>query len=189
MKDRTPRFPGRVILNPVSGQANTFDVVRADEPLEEGTPINKQTLLTDDTAAEVWPAEASRPADPTVDDALLQLSKYSKIAHGSYTGTGYAGTGYENVLTADFAPKMAIVYATTGVANSDYEEPTIFLANCSVAYRYFKRSSTASSNKLDLTWGANSLTWVYSQATPGNAGYGIYQLNSAGTVYQYILLG
>ncbi len=39
--DRVPTYPGRVKLTPVSGQANTYDMVRADEPIEEGTPINK----------------------------------------------------------------------------------------------------------------------------------------------------
>ena len=46
MKDRTPKYPGRVKLNPVAGAENTYDMVRADEPVEEGTPINKKTLLT-----------------------------------------------------------------------------------------------------------------------------------------------
>lgn len=40
VKNRMPTYPGRVKMTPVPGQANTFDMVRADEPLEEGTPIN-----------------------------------------------------------------------------------------------------------------------------------------------------
>ncbi len=39
--DRVPTYPGRVKLTPVSGQANTYDMVRADEPVVDGTPINK----------------------------------------------------------------------------------------------------------------------------------------------------
>lgn len=41
VKDRVPTYPGRVVLTPVSGEANTFDMTRADLPLEEGTPVNK----------------------------------------------------------------------------------------------------------------------------------------------------
>lgn len=37
--DRVPTHPGRVILTPVSG--NTYDMVRADSPTVEGTPIDK----------------------------------------------------------------------------------------------------------------------------------------------------
>lgn len=51
MQDRIPLYPGRVTLTPVSGQANTYDMARADQPTEEGTPLNKNTLLKDATAA------------------------------------------------------------------------------------------------------------------------------------------
>ena len=44
MKDRVPRYPGRVKLTPVAGQSNTFDMVRADEPTQVGTPLNKKLL-------------------------------------------------------------------------------------------------------------------------------------------------
>lgn len=39
--DRVPTYPGRVKLTPVEGKENTFDMVRADAPIEAGTPINK----------------------------------------------------------------------------------------------------------------------------------------------------
>lgn len=39
--DRVPTYPGRVKLVPVAGQANTYDMVRADAPMVEGTPVNK----------------------------------------------------------------------------------------------------------------------------------------------------
>ena len=39
--DRIPTYPGRVKLTPVSGQTNTYDLTRADQPIAEGTPINK----------------------------------------------------------------------------------------------------------------------------------------------------
>jgi hypothetical protein len=39
--DRVPTYPGRVTMTPVAGQENTYDMVRADAPLEVGTPINK----------------------------------------------------------------------------------------------------------------------------------------------------
>ena len=51
MKDRVPLYPGRVTLTPVSGQANTYDLTRADQPLQEGTTLNKASLLKDTTAA------------------------------------------------------------------------------------------------------------------------------------------
>ena len=50
MKDRVPLYPGRVKMTPVAGQANTYDMVRADQPQQEGTPLNKANLLTDAVA-------------------------------------------------------------------------------------------------------------------------------------------
>lgn len=44
VKDRVPTYPGRVKLTPVSGQTNTYDLVRADLPIQNGTPINKALL-------------------------------------------------------------------------------------------------------------------------------------------------
>lgn len=51
MQDRVPLYPGRVTLTPVAGQANTYDMARADQPTQEGTPLSKATLLKDATAA------------------------------------------------------------------------------------------------------------------------------------------
>lgn len=51
MKDRVPEYPGRVRLMPVTGQTNIYDMTLADSPIEAGTPLNKRTLLTDETAA------------------------------------------------------------------------------------------------------------------------------------------
>ena len=42
--DRVPTYPGRVVMTPVSGQTNTYDLRRADQPISEGTPINKALL-------------------------------------------------------------------------------------------------------------------------------------------------
>lgn len=43
-KDRVPTHPGRVKLTPVPGQDNTFDMVRFDEPIEYGTPLDKASI-------------------------------------------------------------------------------------------------------------------------------------------------
>jgi hypothetical protein len=74
MKDRISTFPGRVRLVVVDGTTDTFDFTRADSPTQEGTPFNKNTLLNDDAAAKVWPAETKRPEDPTVSEAIQELA-------------------------------------------------------------------------------------------------------------------
>lgn len=51
MKDRTPTRPGRVLLTPEDGSAPFFaTITRADEPTQNGDPLNKNTFLKDETA-------------------------------------------------------------------------------------------------------------------------------------------
>lgn len=43
-KNRVPSREGRVDLVPIEGETNKYTLTRADEPLEAGTPINKELL-------------------------------------------------------------------------------------------------------------------------------------------------
>lgn len=69
--DRVPKYPGRVKLAPVAGQANTYDMIRADEPIVEGTPINK--VLFDSIT--------------NVAEAILGVSNWTPGADGRYKQT------------------------------------------------------------------------------------------------------
>ena len=51
MQDRVSQYPGRVKLTPVSGQENVYDMEWADGATVVGDPLNKNTFLTDATAA------------------------------------------------------------------------------------------------------------------------------------------
>lgn len=69
--DRIPMYPGRVRLIPVAGQENTYDMVRADEPIEPGTPINRalfQSFVDDMNAIR-----------QRVDDTLFELSHRIRV--------------------------------------------------------------------------------------------------------------
>ena len=69
--DRIPTYPGRVKLTPVSGQTNVYDLVRADQPVEEGTPLNKLLFdqkayaLTEDVVVYVSPTGNDMTGDGT----------------------------------------------------------------------------------------------------------------------------
>ena len=44
-KDRKANNPGRVILEDVQTKARTtYDIILADNPTDQGTPLNKQTM-------------------------------------------------------------------------------------------------------------------------------------------------
>lgn len=94
MQDRVPLYPGRVTLTPVAGQANTYDMVRADQPTQEGTPLNKATLLKDATAAKFGKGTGAVP-----DDVLDVLSK--SVLEGTYPVVDvYAGQNWEKGTVA-----------------------------------------------------------------------------------------
>lgn len=69
MKDRTPKFPGRVKLKPVAGQTDTYDMTRADDPDDTGTPFNTRTMLQDSTGRFL----RLPVSNPFVDDALRHM--------------------------------------------------------------------------------------------------------------------
>lgn len=97
MKDRVPLYPGRVTLTPVPGQANTYDMVRADQPTQEGTPLNKANLLADAVAAKL-----GLTGDPTPNDALDALAdqKASKQQAAADAGK-YWKIGTDGLLDFD----------------------------------------------------------------------------------------
>ena len=93
MQDRVSLYPGRVTLAPVSGQANTYDMVRADSPTQEGTPLNKASLLKDTTAAMF-----GLGTDAVPDDVLDWLGAYNQYWWSLTTPAVY---GYTEVRTPD----------------------------------------------------------------------------------------
>lgn len=111
MQDRVPLYPGRVKLTPVSGQENTYDMVRADEPTQEGTPLNKATLLKDATA-EMFGLDATAVPD----DALALLSRLHK------------GLGNEYVWKKG---KNVISYTETEETPSTFSNSTLYYLDAS----------------------------------------------------------
>ena len=69
MQDRTPKYPGRVKLEPVAGQTNIYDMTRADDPDDTGTPFNKRTMIQDSTGRFL----RLPVSNPFVDDALRHM--------------------------------------------------------------------------------------------------------------------
>ena len=77
MKDRVPGSPGRVLITPEGGGAAFYaTMARADNPIQEGDPLNKATLLTDETAAllglgaSAVPDDAFRALNPKIGDVI-----------------------------------------------------------------------------------------------------------------------
>lgn len=83
MKDRVPKYPGRVTLTPIPGQTNTYDMARADEPIVAGDALNKANLLPDDVVQSLGLAQEN----PQLKDALMVLCA-ALTARGSVLPVG-----------------------------------------------------------------------------------------------------
>lgn len=214
MKDRVPLYPGRVKLTPVAGQANTYDMSRADSPQQEGTPLNKATLLSDETAA------LFGKSNPTPNDIFKLLSKAAiansdgitdvlgniidipadqivdgvKIATGTYVGTGTSGINGKTSLTFQFAPKyLFIVYLGTNIP-SNYG--VLSFPNASIdceglkylienSYQHKAGFATKDSYTCYTDFANNGETINWYVSD----GTDINQLNQSGAVYTYFAIG
>ena len=94
MQDRVSLYPGRVKLEPVAGQANLYDLTRADQPTQEGTPLNKANLLQDSTAARFGLGASAVPDDVL---ARIPVAEARVVANVGTTVTMSRG---ETTLTA-----------------------------------------------------------------------------------------
>lgn len=115
MKDRVPANPGRVLITPEGGGAAFYaTMTRADNPTQEGDPLNKNTLLKDSTAALFGLGNDAVP-----DDALEFLGEYNQHWWRRRTRTD-AGTygytkkswmyGYARAIHVSDSPSTANIY-------------------------------------------------------------------------------
>lgn len=181
MKDRIPTYAGRIRLTPVENQPNVYDTERADEPIQEGTPLNAQNLLSDETAELLGFSQDSTPNDAFV--ALLEkINNGSKIQTGSYVGTG------ENskTLTFDFTPKIVIVQAS----DSSGAGTVIFLYGCKEAFNLTYESSSDLVNITKAGWTETSLR-MSSARSLGESSSLLARdaFNSTDTPYNYTAIG
>lgn len=169
MQDRVPTYPGRVKLIPVLGQENTYEMVRADEPTQEGTPLNKANLLQDSVAKMYGLLESAIP-----NDVFAFLGKYN--LHWWRRRINTAGTigEWEYLFSADSNahPKSGIVsgyeYEYIGIPYKNFTSPPIQVA-------YGKYTGTG-------TWGEsspNKLTFSFAPKVV----FMVQYFNSASGVY------
>lgn len=116
MRDRVPRYPGRVKLTPVPGQANVYDMTRADSPTQDGDPINKSTLLKNSTAALYGLGD-----DATPNDVFAEIRNYVESTLNVPAGTEDSAAYLDNLLDEYIATKknksIGFVCLTFGAAH------------------------------------------------------------------------
>ena len=146
VEDRVPTYPGRVTLTPVVGSENTYDMVRADLPLVEGTPINKQLFdrktdcLVEDVTVYVTSTGSDVEGDGNSDAPFATIQKavdaLPKNLNG-YTASISIGFGVyrERIVVDGFTSgrlvvgKPGEVFTITGgidIINSSFVETNIY---------------------------------------------------------------
>lgn len=110
-----------------------------------------------------------------------QIVGGTKIATGSYTGTGTYGKANAITLNFDFKPKLVIVTLSN---RSEYIcSGLIMVEGATVAHASEFPSSYNSNYYSMITWGENSVSWY---CTASDA---IYMLNGSGYLYNYFAIG
>lgn len=178
MKDRLPTKPGRVALTDEDTNVTKYYILAmADDPVEEGTGLNKASLLTDATAALFGLTSAAVPDDVL---ALIATGR-AQIEVGTYDGTGTYGSSNKNTLTFGFSPKMVIIsgngYSTVGRGGFPW-----FTGETSVVGYWGANSSGLWMDTVTCAWNGNTVQW-YSGTDATR------QLNQSGKTYYYCAIG
>ena len=173
MKDRVPLYPGRVKLTPVSGQKNTYDMVRADEPTQEGDPLSKKTLLTDATAAMFGLDATAVP-----DDVLVWIGNYNQywwkrfdpVVHDYYSyESSTLGESYVSTIKPTVSSPVSISasYTTNEYGEMILLEPiTVWDGTTNPGYNYARGKYVKLKN--GIVWKADEASADISSYTSGS---------------------
>lgn len=165
VEDRVATYPGRVKLTAISGQTDVYDMVRADEPVQEGTPLNKALL---DQKAYTLTGDVTVYVSLTGDDASGDGSSAAPFATiraavnalpkclGGYTATIDIGAGtYEERvhITGFFGGKLIVGEAgrtvvVRGITVTNSNSVTLNISNLTWASGY-------SGTILNVTYGSH----------------------------------
>ena len=205
MQDRVSLYPGRVKLIPVTGQENTYDMVRADEPTQEGTPLNTDSLLKVATAALYGLPNTAVPDDvlalikTLVDNAQHSADRNSRIVVGTYIGTGTHGASNPCSLTFDFTPEyIAILAASRNTTNGNTvgtkdlnsvvfpTVPTSYTSGYGILASSFVQLSDCYGKR-----SGNTFSWYCNSSKDYTADWAVAQsqANEAGVTYVYVAMG
>lgn len=176
MKDRVPLYPGRVKMVPVAGQENVYDMTRADQPTQQGDPLNKATLLKDATAALF-----GLGADAVPDDVLAYVGKYNLHwwrrrtpgkelyqASESAPSANYVAVGWQTSLSVSYSNsyslnqstgEISLVNPTTEILQTNSQTAkALNIINTKLYGKYFNTSKSNAIYKINKQLVADNLT-------------------------------
>lgn len=127
MQDRVSQYPGRVKLTPVSGQENVYDMEWADGATVVGDPLNKNTFLTDATAA-LYGLGADAVPDDVLEQARSLISTAQSTADSvldfKQIGTANLAGTQAGAITINLAHPLSsfkeLLIMANGIRSGDY---------------------------------------------------------------------
>lgn len=161
MKNRESLYPGRVKLTPVDAANGIYDLIRADEPQEEGTPLNKKLL---DYAVAACGVTAGTAYAYTLNDEFggFELVNGAKVnfqlhvASGENPTLNVNGTGAKRLINAVGNPFPAAIPAGMWVdARYSHQYDAYLLVGFDAAKWITKVESATKAVQLTLPDGYN----------------------------------
>ena len=144
-------------------QWDAADPIRREDFNADNAAIDAALLAVGETAA-------------ALAAALGSGGHNCRIAWGSYTGTGTCGSTAPTSLSVDFVPILVLVEDETA---SKTKTSATFMRSMTTGYN-------GQGSLVHLTWGDTGLSWYYDTSTAVSAAA---QMNAAGLVYHYTVLG
>ena len=172
MKNRVPKYPGRIKLKDVlTGEERLYDMTRADEPTEAGTPINKATLLSDQTAG-LYPG---LDGDSTPNDAFAFVGNYTQWRWNRRTVSWTPVKGSNTSITLVTEGETVILRYSASVVVSD--EGVVSLSG------YSSKSITTDN------WTPSIATDLTNKYFTVKSGGPVYYFDSESTAMKYVPSG
>lgn len=155
MKNRESLYPGRIKLTPVDAANGIYDLVRADEPQEEGTPLNKALL---DYAVAACGVTAGTATALTLDDAfggftLVDGAKINfrlHVASGANPTLNVNGTGAKALVDMNGAA-IAPISSDTWIAAAYSATKDCFTVQGGENARWYFHTENWSTNSVKIT--------------------------------------
>ena len=169
MKDRVSTYPGRVLITPESGEPYYATLTRADNPTVEGTPLNKENLLSDSTASAYGLDGTAVPNSiflkilDMFGDTNENISSKAKFTFGTYTGNGESS----RKISLPFTPSAVFLFSKSGATTTStgYHAGGLAVSGSSVSVKV----SSTNRNILSITSYGFNVSYYYSDYTTINS--------------------
>lgn len=160
----------RLSIYNLTGKSSVKDALTILE--KDSTGTKSYRLLHEGNKDLITPADIGAATETDVSNLISLLSGYSRIATGSYVGTGTYGEANPNTLTFPFTPKVVFIDGATFFQGDD---SPLHLGSHTIGYSCV------------VTWGTNSVSWY---STAGSANNPVAsQGNTERQTYRWVALG